>query len=305
MMEDVVYSDIKLIRIFVSVVRNKGFANAQQELNLSTSAISTYMTQLEQVVGFKLCERGRGGFSLTEKGEMFLQEAKRILHELENFSRHTAQIKGELTGTLRIGMLDCMVTDQNIPLDQMISQFSKQYPQIYIKIQVQSPYELQMGILENRFDVAIGSFFMKMNGVMYQPLHQEQQWLFCSDQHPMFAQQNLTADVIRQGKMVSRGYWSHTELAKQGFKHSFATVDSMEAQLILILSGQYIGYLPEHFAQHWVEQKRLKVLLPATFGYNAPFSLIFRRGRTQEQVIQNFRKVVKNFFNDQPLRSKK
>lgn len=305
MMEDVAYSDIKLIRIFVSVVRNKGFANAQQELNLSTSAISTYMTQLEQMVGFKLCERGRGGFSLTEKGEMFLQEAKRILHELENFSRHTAQIKGELTGTLRIGMLDSMVTDQNIPLDQMISQFSKQYPQIYIKIQVQSPYELQMGILENRFDVAIGSFFMKMNGVMYQPLHKEQQWLFCSDQHPMFGQQNLTADVIQQGKMVSRGYWSHTELAKQGFKHSFATVDSMEAQLILILSGQYIGYLPEHFAQHWVEQKRLKVLLPATFGYSAPFSLIFRRGRTQEQVIQNFRKVVKNFFNDQPVRSKK
>ncbi|GAA5630054.1 MULTISPECIES: LysR family transcriptional regulator [Acinetobacter] len=297
-MEEVAYSDIKLIRIFVSVVRNKGFANAQQELNLSTSAISTYMTQLEQIVGFKLCERGRGGFSLTQKGEMFLQEAKRILHELENFSRHTAQIKGELTGTLRIGMLDSMVTDQNIPLDQMIREFSKQNPHIYIKIQVQSPYELQMGILENRFDVAIGSFFMKMNGVMYQPLHKEQQWLFCSDKHPMFAHQNLTADVIRQGKMVSRGYWSHTELAKQGFKHSFATVDSMEAQLILILSGQYIGYLPEHFAQFWVEQKRLKVLLPAMFGYCAPFSLIFRRGRTRELVIQNFRKTVKSFFTE-------
>lgn len=297
-MEEVAYSDIKLIRVFVSVVRNKGFANAQQELNLSTSAISTYMTQLEHIVGFKLCERGRGGFSLTQKGEMFLQEAKRILHELENFSRHTAQIKGELTGTLRIGMLDSMVTDQNIPLDEIISEFSKQNPHIYIKIQVQSPYELQTGILENRFDVAIGSFFMKMNGIMYQPLHKEQQWLFCSDKHPMFAQRNLTADVIRQGKMVSRGYWSHTELAKQGFRHSFATVDSMEAQLILILSGQYIGYLPEHFAQYWVEQKRLKVLLPTTFGYCAPFSLIFRRGRTRELVIQNFRKAVKNFFNE-------
>lgn len=297
-MENMAYTDIKLIRIFVSVVRNKGFANAQQELNLSTSAISTYMTQLEQLIGFKLCERGRGGFSLTQKGEMFLQEAKRILHELDNFSRHTAQIRGELTGTLRIGMLDSMVTDHNIPLDQIISEFSRQNPQIYIKIQVQSPYDLQMGVLENRFDVAIGCFFIKMNGVMYQPLHKEQQWLFCSDKHPMFVQQHLTAEAIRHGKMVSRGYWSHTELAKQGFKHSFATVDSMEAQLILILSGQYIGYLPEHFAQYWIEQKRLKVLLPATFGYRAPFSLIFRRGRTKEPVIQNFRKVVKTFFNE-------
>ena len=39
--------DLKLLRIFVSVVRHQGFANAQQELNLSTSAISTYMSQLE------------------------------------------------------------------------------------------------------------------------------------------------------------------------------------------------------------------------------------------------------------------
>ncbi|WP_032878995.1 LysR family transcriptional regulator [Acinetobacter colistiniresistens] len=290
------HMDIKLVRIFVSVVKNQGFANAQQELNLSTSAISTYMTQLEQLAGFKLCERGRGGFSLTQKGEMFFQEAKRILNELDNFSRHTAQIKGELTGTIKIGMLDSMVTDQNIPLDQIIQQFSEQNPNIYIKLQVQSPYELQTGILENRFDVAIGCFFLKMNGVMYQPLHKEQQWLFCSDTHPLYQQQGLTAEKIRREKMVSRGYWSHTELAKQGFKHSFATVDSMEAQLVLILSGQYIGYLPEHFAHYWVEQQRLKVLLPATFGYAAPFSLIFRRGRTQDPVIQNFRKIIKNFF---------
>ena len=85
-------------------------------------------------------------------------------------------------------------------------------------------------------------------------------------------------------------------IGQQGFKHSFATVDSMEAQLVLILSGQYIGYLPEHFAQYWVEQQRLKVLLPATFGYTAPFSLIFRRGRTKDPVIQSFRKIIKGFF---------
>ena len=53
------------------------------------------------------------------------------------------------------------------------------------------------------------------------------------------------------------------KLARHGFKHSAATVESMEAQLILVLSGAYIGYLPEHYAQSWVEQGRLRVLLPA------------------------------------------
>lgn len=289
------YPDLKLVRIFVSVVKNQGFANAQQELNLSTSAISTYMSQLEQNIGFKLCDRGRGGFSLTLKGEMFFQEALRILHEISNFSKHTSRIKGELNGTIKIGIIDSMVTDNSIALDQIIGQFSQENPNIYIRLQVQSPYELQMGILENRFDIAIGSFFLKMNGILYQNLHHEQQWLFCSDRHPLYARRHLTSNDIQQEKMVSRGYWSHSELAKQGFKHASATVDSMEAQLILILSGQYIGYLPEHFAQNWVEQNRLKVLLPAQFGYRAPFSLITRRGRSKELMIQSFRNIVKHF----------
>ena len=52
--------DLKLLRIFASVVRHQGFATAQQELNLSTSAISTYMSQLEANLGLVLCHRGRG-----------------------------------------------------------------------------------------------------------------------------------------------------------------------------------------------------------------------------------------------------
>ncbi|NNG63456.1 LysR family transcriptional regulator, partial [Pseudomonas fragi] len=46
--------DLKLLRIFTSVVRHQGFANAQQALNLSTSAISTYMSQLESNLGLVL-----------------------------------------------------------------------------------------------------------------------------------------------------------------------------------------------------------------------------------------------------------
>jgi LysR family transcriptional regulator, transcriptional activator for bauABCD operon len=82
--------DLKLLRIFVSVVRHQGFANAQQELNLSTSAISTYMSQLEAALGLVLCHRGRGGFSLTSKGELFHQETLRLLGELEGFEQYSA-----------------------------------------------------------------------------------------------------------------------------------------------------------------------------------------------------------------------
>ena len=285
--------DFKLLRIFATVVRHQGFAKAQQELNLTTSAISTYMTQLESHVGFSLCRRGRGGFALTDKGELLLSETLRVLSELDDFERYTRSLKGELVGTLKIGVLDTTVTDPALPLAEAIGAFSSKYPGMHLSLLIRSPYELQKGLLDNELDIAIGFFPAKANGLIYHPLYREQQWLYCSDRHPCFTQKNLRSAVISELNVVSRSYWSQTELGRQGFKRSVATVESMEAQLILILSGGYIGYLPEHYAQSWVEQRRLKVLLPSEFGYQSQFSLVLRRGRSRELPLQAMRELLR------------
>ncbi|MBS7661281.1 LysR family transcriptional regulator [Pseudomonas lalucatii] len=289
--------DLKLLRIFVSVVRHQGFAAAQQELNLSTSAISTYMSQLEGQLGITLCHRGRGGFSLTSKGELFYQETLRLLGQLEGFERYAAELKGELRGTLNLGVLDTTVSDPALPLAEVIGAYSQEHPAVHLHLSVMSPYELQLAVLENRLDLAISACPTRMNGLVYQPLYREQHWLYCSDRHPLFPERRIPEEVVTQQRMVGRGYWSQSELARHGFKHSAATVESMEAQLILVLSGAYIGYLPEHYTQHWVGQGRLRVLLPTVFGYQAPFSLILRRGRSREPLIQTFRDLLKAQLN--------
>lgn len=285
--------DLKLLRIFVSVVRHQGFATAQQDLNLSTSAISTYMSQLEAALGIVLCHRGRGGFSLTSKGELYHQQTLRLMAEMEGFERYAAALKGELRGTLNLGVIDSTVSDRSLPLAETIGAYSKEHPAVHLQVSVMSPYELQLAVQDNRLDLAIGAFSIRMNGLISQPLYREQHWLYCSSRHPLFNQPPPSPQVITQQRMVGRGYWSQAELARHGFKHSAATVDSMEAQLILVLSGAYIGYLPEHYARHWVNKGDLRALSPSTFGYQAPFGLILRRGRSREPLIQSFRDLLK------------
>ena len=215
--------DLRLLRIFAAVVRHQGFAAAQQELNLSTSAISTYMSQLENQLGIVLCHRGRGGFSLTSKGELFHQETLRILGELEGFERYALALKGELRGTLNLGVLDSTVSDPALPLAEVIGAFSREHPAVHLHLLVQSPYELQLSVLENRQDLAIGAFSSRMNGLVYQPLYREQHWLYCSDRHPLFDGRRIPADLITQQRMVGRGYWSQAELARHGLHFDLQT----------------------------------------------------------------------------------
>lgn len=283
--------NLKLLEVFVCVARSQGFARAQQALNMSAPAISGYMSELEHQLGFVLCRRGRAGFSLTEKGERFLQYCLRLLEHLQNFDRRIDGLKDDMGGVFTLGVVDATSTDSQLDLAAVLRQFSDRFPAIYLTLVMRDPNELQQQVLDNSLDLAIGHFPLRVNNLVTVPLHQEPHGLYCGDGHPLFCQPGA---VERYGEdFVTRRYWNQHLLTRRGFSGSRASVESMEAQLILILSGKYIGYLPEHCAQSWVAQGRLRRLAPEQYHYCADFSLIYRRGRSREVPIRVLRDLLK------------
>ncbi|BFM48652.1 LysR family transcriptional regulator [Marinomonas sp. THO17] len=284
--------NVRLLEVFIAVVKHQGYSGAQQELNLTTSAISNYMSELEAYVGFVLCQRGRSGFSLTEKGQEFFHHSIKLMDEMEELERHAQALKGDMGGTFRIAVLDATVMDESLSLPNIIRQFSEKFPAVHLNLQIRSPYEQVQGILNNQLDFAIGNFPSSVNNVVEEKLYREQHWLYCSHLHPLFNENYVSVEQVTNCGLVTRSYWNAADLRKRGFGHSTATVESMEAQLTLILSGRYVGYLPEHYAQSFVKEGRLIPLLPSEFGYQAPFSMIFRRGRSREIFIQLMRELL-------------
>ncbi|MFC0141686.1 LysR family transcriptional regulator [Erwinia mallotivora] len=285
--------NLKLLTIFTTVVCCQGYSRAQQALNMTTPAISGYMSELEHQLGFILCQRGRSGFALTPKGEQFLHYCHQLQATLGDFASQVDSLKAEQGGIFSVGVVDSTTTDRELALAGMISQFSERFPAVYLNLTVNSPNELQQQELDNRLDLAIGHFPVNVSNLLSLPLHDEQHWLYCSNRHPLYAVCDEKTEELAGCGFVTRSYWNAAELSRRGFKVSAASVESMEAQLILILSGRYIDYLPEHYARSWVEQGQLRTLLPQQFSYRAPFSLIFRRGRSRETLIRAFRDLAK------------
>ncbi|EPH2665866.1 TPA: LysR family transcriptional regulator, partial [Klebsiella pneumoniae] len=257
------------------------------------SAISNAMSQLEGQLGFTLCQRGRGGFSLTEKGQQFLQQAIRVLSELNELERQSALLKGEHSGTLCISTLDSIETETALSLPVVLRSFSDKFPHVHIKLIIRTPAEQLNGVLNNHIDLAIGSYNSQVHNIISEPLYREQHWLYCSDLHPMFFSRQLDKEQISQCPLVTRSYWNTSDLRRRGFSKGSATVETVDAQLLLILSGKYIGYLPEHYAWPWIKENRLRVLLPNEFGFQSPFSAICKRGRSNEPYLKAFRDLLK------------
>ena len=90
-------ADLRLLRIFATVVDCKGFAAAQADLNLSSPSISSYIAALEQRLGIRLCSRGRGGFALTDKGALIYREAQRLFGAVEEFAASAGATRCHIT----------------------------------------------------------------------------------------------------------------------------------------------------------------------------------------------------------------
>src|SRR6478609_229580 len=135
-------TDLRLLRIFQAVVRHKGFAAAQDELGLNPGTISNHISHLEQRFGVRLCERGRKGFSMTPDGVRILEAAENLLRSVENFTSIVSSVRGELTGTVHLGTVDAMHTNNVAPLYRAIGRFAELAPKVVLHVEIASPQDL-------------------------------------------------------------------------------------------------------------------------------------------------------------------
>jgi DNA-binding transcriptional LysR family regulator len=279
-------SDLHLFRVFESVVRNGGMSAAQMELSLSQPTVSNHLTALEQRLGVKLCERGRRGFSLTEEGRRVYEISTEITGMLEAGSARLSRVRSALAGKVGVGIVDCLATDPSFRLADAIAELSKAAPEIELDLKIMRPNDITKGVAENEIDIGIGGSDIKVASVQYQVLYHEEHAVFCGSSHPLFRRndETITSAECYGHPWVERGYWYGIR------RHRFDTAASnrvtfdIEAQLLMVLSGAYLGVLPIHFARVFEQQGRLRRLPIADEAYSADIEVAMRTGEQAANV---------------------
>ena len=88
--------------VFVAVAEEQGFAAAARRLNMSPPAVTRSVASLEDHLGVKLLQRSTRYVRTTEAGLRYLDDARRILLELEAADATAAGINATPRGQLAI-----------------------------------------------------------------------------------------------------------------------------------------------------------------------------------------------------------
>jgi LysR family transcriptional regulator, transcriptional activator for bauABCD operon len=273
-------ADLRLLRVYVAVVECGGFAAAQALLNVSESTVSTHMHDLETRLGLRLCQRGRGGFRLTEDGEAVYQATRELFGSIDKFQSHVASRKRKMSGKFTVGIPDNIITHFEFRLSEAIEKFYGREIAVQITIQTMTPRDLERGVLEGQLQFAIAPLHQRIAGLRYERLFREVNYFYCGRRHPLFNHGNrkLTPEEIAAAGLIGRGYLTKFDHRFFGGSPHKATVFSMEAAAVLILSGKFGGFLPAHYAQRWVETGQITALRPDLLTFAPDFGIVTRKG---------------------------
>lgn len=283
--------DLRLIRVFQTVVECGGLSAAQTVLNVGCSTISKQLTDLETRLGMRLCHRGRSGFYLTQQGLQVLTYARELMSATEEFKRGISTINDRLVGQIEIGVIDYSISDDNCPLITAIKTYRELAPGVSANLTIGTPSELERGVIDGKLHIVIIPDYQRLTGLQYSRLYEEEVGLYCGGSHPMALAlregRELTEEEVCQYELVYRGYYEGENVRSR--KHKFpmgSTAYQTEAVLALVKSGVFLGYYPTHCNQFMGDINM--EILPEVFRYKASICMVYRSNRSQSTILQDF-----------------
>lgn len=286
--------DLRLIRIFRVIVECRGLSGAELVLHLSQSRISASLAELEARLGVRLCQRGRAGFALTEAGAIVYEASDDLFEATDRFCNRAGVVAANLRRVLRLGTVDAIATNRELSLARALRELRASMPTLLIDFSTAGPEELERQLAAGSRDVIIVPSFDSKRDFSYHWILDENQSLYCARGHPLFARSDseITMDDLKGTGFIARAYLHQYDVQRVGHHNVEATVETMEAQLVLILTGEYIGYLPAHYAEPWVHAGELRALLHRSLSYDSRFYAVTQPLAADNPLIRRFLSLV-------------
>ena len=137
------------MQAFVKAVETQSLSEAARELNVSPSAISKQIRNLENRLESRLLHRTTRSLALSEPGQAFYERCKSIIADVERAEIGVHELQDEPQGTLRVTASGDF---SRLHLADLLTEFAAQYPNLRLELTFT---DRTVDILAEAYDVAI------------------------------------------------------------------------------------------------------------------------------------------------------
>jgi len=263
-----VLNRLKLIGIFCHVVESGSMREAAQKLGISPPAVSQFINQLERELNVTLLYRSTRKIGLSEAGEKYYQQGKKMLGAAEQAEDVINESKRSICGILRIALPVGLAAK---PVAQALSPLFEKHPELKLSITASDDH---IDLIQERIDIIVDCGEPSDSNMIYHHLGSNGKLLCASPKYLQKAGNPVVPEDLMQHAWLGLGVAeakgvlnkvSLTHRTRESLTFSPTlrfTFNDLNSLINHVQEGFGIALLPLLEVKHLIESGELVALLP-------------------------------------------
>ncbi len=183
----------------VAVDTYRHFATAADKCFVTQPTLSMQIKKLEEQLDVIIFDRTKQPVIPTDQGKKIIEQARITLQEAKKIDRIVQDVKGEVSGELRIAVIPT-IAPYLLPL--FTGDYKRKYPQVKLKIEEQVTEKMVENLEKDLLDVGILVTPLHEKQILELPLYYEEMLIYSNKNHPL-----VKKPVIQVGDIATSEIW--------------------------------------------------------------------------------------------------
>src|SRR5262245_41940729 len=170
------------LQVFCDVVRHRSFSQAAQANEITQSAASQIVSQLEKRMDVQLIDRSTRPLQLTPLGQTYYEGCKALLDQYRELEASIRNAQEQVAGTVQVAAIYSVGLGD---MGQFVQRFQAQEPDAQVHIEYLHPDRVHDKVLDGTADLGLVSFPRKSPKLTALSWRDEEMVLACSPRHPL------------------------------------------------------------------------------------------------------------------------
>ncbi|AMQ55399.1 hydrogen peroxide-inducible genes activator [Algoriphagus sanaruensis] len=288
---------IQQLEYLIAVDKHRHFGHAAESCFVTQPTLSAQLGKLEKELGVILFDRSKMPVIPTEIGVQIIAQAKKVVSESRGILELVAQLKGDISGTLKMGIIPTLAP---YLLHRFIRKFLDKYPNVKLEVHEMVTEEVVKKLKNDELDLGIIVTPLDESGIVEKPMFYEKFYAYFSKGHQLLRETEITAQqlksdelwILQQGHCFRDQVISFCDQRMAGHKNFHYESGSLEGLRNMVNRYEGVTLLPELATVDLSDEEKSRL---RPFKGTAPIrevSIILNRNFLKQKLVELLYKEI-------------
>lgn len=284
------------LQLFRDVAMHRSISKGAELNELSQSAVSQHVQEVERRLGVQLIDRSTRPLTLTPAGKLYHDFCRDTVRLFQQFQTDVEQLKGNVVGVCRVASIYSVGMSELAELER---EFARLFPEAELQVDHLRPEKVYEAVLQDQADLGLVSYPESRKDLTVIPWRVERMVVATAPAHPLAGRSELHPQDLEGEDYVGfdedlpisrdvRRFLREAGVVVNEVRH-FDNIHSMKEAVAL---GSGLSILPEPILRTDVEQGRLAAISIAPPGLARPLGIVRHRRKKLNRASESFLQIL-------------